>query len=163
MMIHDFDLARFYLGNDEPEKLIATGSNISDKRFNKIKDYELASCMIRSKKGIQCIITNSRHCSFGYDQRVELFGTKGMIISENKRNNEISFHSNNSTSSKSPLMHFFVERYKDAYKNQLYDFAKFIKKNIKPLALFEEGRRALIMANAAKKSITSKRIEKLNF
>ena len=163
MMIHDFDLARFYLGNDEPEKLIATGSNISDKRFNKIKDYELASCMIKSKKGIQCIITNSRHCSFGYDQRVELFGTKGMIISENKRNNEISFHSNNSTSSKSPLMHFFIERYKDAYNNQLYDFAKFIKKGVKPLAEFEEGRRALIMANAAKKSLKSKKLEKLKF
>ncbi len=163
MMIHDFDLVRFYLGNDEPESLIATGSNISDNRFNKIKDYELASCLIKSKKGVQCTITNSRHCSFGYDQRVELFGSKGMIISENKRNDEISFYSNNTTSSKSPLMYFFVERYKDAYKNQLYDFAKFIKKNIKPLALFEEGRRALIMANAAKKSITSKRIEKLNF
>jgi len=163
MMIHDFDLVRFYLGNDEPEKLIATGSNISDNRFNKIKDYELASCLIKSKKGVQCIITNSRHCSFGYDQRVELFGSKGMIISENKRNDEISFYSNSKTSSKSPLMHFFVERYKDAYKNQLYDFAKFIRKNIKPLALFEEGRRALIMANTAKKSITSKRIEKLNF
>ena len=49
------------------------------------------------------------------------------------------------------------------HESKLYDFAKFIKKNIKPLALFEEGRRALIMANAAKKSITSKRIEKLNF
>ena len=163
MMIHDFDLVRFYLGNDEPEKIIATGSNISDHRFNKIKDYELASCLIKSKKGVQCIITNSRHCSFGYDQRIELFGSKGMVISENKRNDEISFYSNNTTSSRSPLMHFFVERYKDAYKNQLYDFAKFIKKNIKPLALFEEGRRALIMANAAKKSISSKRIEKLNF
>ena len=163
MMIHDFDLVRFYLGNDEPEKIIATGSNISDHRFNKIKDYELASCLIKSKKGVQCIITNSRHCSFGYDQRVELFGSKGMVISENKRKDEISIYSNSSTSSKSPLMYFFVERYKDAYKNQLYDFAKFIKKNVKPLALFEEGRRALIMANAAKKSISSKRIEKLNF
>ena len=47
---------------------------------------------------------------------------KGMIISENKRKNEISFYSNSSTSSKSTLMHFFIERYKDAYKNQLYDF-----------------------------------------
>ena len=163
MMIHDFDLARFYLGNDEPEKLIATGSNISDNRFNKIKDHELASCIIRSKRGVQCIITNSRHCSFGYDQRVELFGSKGMIISENKRKNEISFYSNSSTSSKSPLMHFFTERYKDAYKNQLYDFAKFIKKGVKPLAEFEEGRRALIMANAAKKSLKSKKLEKLKF
>ena len=86
-----------------------------------------------------------------------------MIISENKRKNEISFYSNSSTSSKSTLMHFFIERYKEAYKNQLYDFSKFIKKNVKPLAEFEEGRRALIMANAAKKSITSKKLEKLKF
>ena len=60
-------------------------------------------------------------------------------------------------------MHFCVERYKDAYKKQLYDFSKFIKKNIKPLAEFEEGRRALIMANTAKKSITTKKFEKISF
>ena len=163
MMIHDFDLVRFYLGKDEPINLIATASNISDKRFNKIKDHELATSVIKSKNGVQCIITNSRHCSFGYDQRVELFGSKGMIISENKRENETSLYLNNSTSNKSPLMNFFVERYKDAYKNQLYDFSKFVKKNIKPLAEFEEGRRALIMANAAKRSLNTKKIEKLNF
>ena len=86
-----------------------------------------------------------------------------MIISENKRENETSLYSSNSTSSKSPLLNFFIERYKDAYKNQLYDFSKFIKKNIRPLAEFEEGRRALIMANAAKKSIISKKFEKLAF
>ena len=163
MMIHDFDLVRFYLGKDVPKKLIATGSNISNSKFNIIKDYELASCMIKSQKGVQCIITNSRHCSFGYDQRVELFGSKGMIISENKRENETSLYSSNSTSGKEPLMHFFVERYKEAYKNQLYDFSKFIKKNLRPLAEFEEGRKALIMANAAQKSIFSRKLEELNF
>tara|TARA_Y100001970_G_scaffold282582_1_gene395703 strand:+ start:1353 stop:2354 length:1002 start_codon:yes stop_codon:yes gene_type:complete len=163
MMIHDFDLVRFYLDKDEPVNLIATGSNISDKRFNKIKDHELATCVIKSKNGVQCIITNSRHCSFGYDQRVELFGSKGMIVSENKRENEASLYLNNSTSNKAPLMNFFVERYKDAYRDQLYDFSKFIKKNIKPLAEFEEGRRALIMANAAKKSLVSKKFEILYF
>ena len=98
MMIHDFDLVRFYLGKDEPLKIIASGSNISDKRFNKIKDFELASCIIQSKNGVQCVVTNSRHCSFGYDQRVELFGSKGMIISENKRENEISLYSSSTTS-----------------------------------------------------------------
>ena len=163
MMIHDFDLVRFYLGKDEPLKLIASGSNISDKRFDKIRDFELASCMIQSKNGVQCIITNSRHCSFGYDQRVEIFGSKGMIISENIRENETSFYSSNSTSNKSPLLNFFIERYKDAYKKQLNDFSKFINKNIRPLAEFEEGRRALIMANAAKKSLGSKKVEKITF
>ena len=163
MMIHDLDLVRFFLGKDEPSKLIASGSNISDKRFDKIRDFELASCMIQSKNGVQCIITNSRHCSFGYDQRVEIFGSKGMIISENIRENETSFYSSNSTSNRSPLLNFFIERYKDAYKKQLNDFSKFINKNIRPLAEFEEGRRALIMANAAKKSLGSKKFEKLTF
>ena len=163
MMIHDFDLARFYLGKDEPSNLIAFGSNISNKKFNKMNDFELATCLIKSKNGVQCVITNSRHCSFGYDQRVELFGSKGMLQSNNIRERETSLYSSNSTSSKQPLMYFFIERYKDAYKLQLKDLSKFIKKNIKPLAEFEEGRKALIMANAAKRSLNTKKIEKLNF
>ena len=91
MMIHDFDLARYYAGKDEFESIFATGSNLHDKKFNIIKDFELASCVLKTKKGIQCIITNSRHCSFGYDQRVELFGTKGMLVSDNKRETETIF------------------------------------------------------------------------
>ncbi len=161
MMIHDFDLTRFYLDKDEPFKLVASASNISDKKFNKIKDYELATCLINSKNGVQCVITNSRHCTFGYDQRVELFGSKGMLISNNKREKETSLYSNNFTSSKSSFMNFFVERYKEAYKLQLNDLKMFIKNNIKPLAQFEEGRKALIMANAAAKSLKSKKFEKL--
>ena len=64
MMIHDFDLLRFYLDKDELNSIFSTATNISDKSFNKINDYELASCILNSKKGVQCIITNSRHCSF---------------------------------------------------------------------------------------------------
>ena len=161
MMIHDFDLTRFYLDKDEPFKLVASASNISDKKFNKIKDYELATCLINSKNGVQCVITNSRHCTFGYDQRVELFGSKGMLISNNKREKETSLYSNNFTSSKSSFMNFFVERYKEAYKLQLNDLKMFITNNIKPLAQFEEGRKALIMANAAAKSLKSKKFEKI--
>ena len=56
MMIHDFDLLRFYLEKDEIENIFTTASNISDKRFDKIKDYELASCLLKSKQGVQCII-----------------------------------------------------------------------------------------------------------
>ncbi len=163
MMIHDFDLIRFYLGKDEPTKIIASGSNMSDKRFDKIKDFELASTLIQSRAGVQCIVTNSRHCSFGYDQRIELFGSKGMLISENIRKHETSLYSAQSTSNKSPLLNFFIERYKDAYKIQLRDFANFIKKKTQPLAGFEEGRKALIMANAAQKSLRSKKFEKLYF
>ena len=84
-----------------------------------------------------------------------------MLISENKRQIETSLYSAQSTSSKSPLLNFFIERYKDAYKNQLKDFAKFIRNKTQPLAGFEEGRKALIIANAAQKSLRSKKFEKL--
>ena len=65
MMIHDFDLARFYAGKDEFESIFATGQRFSDKKLKKINDLDLATVVMKTKKGVQCIITNSRHCSFG--------------------------------------------------------------------------------------------------
>ena len=163
MMIHDFDLARYYTGSDEFESVFATGEYFSDKKFRKVKDLELATVIMRSKKGVQCIITNSRHCSFGYDQRVELFGNKGMIISDNQRDLETAIYSKNSTNNKSPFKTFFIERYYEAYKIQLNDLAKLCKKNIKPIADFEDGRRSLILAETANKSLKSKIFEKVKF
>jgi len=163
MMIHDFDLARYYTSSDEFESVFATGEYFSDKKFRKVKDLELATVIMRSKKGVQCIITNSRHCSFGYDQRVELFGDKGMIISDNQRDLETAIYSKNSTNNKSPFKTFFIERYSEAYKIQLNDLAKLCKKNIKPIADFEDGRRSLILAETANKSLKSKIFEKVKF
>ena len=161
MMIHDFDLARYYAGKDEFESIFAIGSNLHDKKFNKIKDFELASCVLKTKKGIQCIITNSRHCSFGYDQRVELFGTKGMLVSDNKRETETIFYSGNSTNNKSKLLNFFIERYSEAYKLQLEDLFMMYSKNQKPLANFEDGRKSLAIAQKAILSVKSKKFEKI--
>ncbi len=163
MMIHDFDLIRFYLQNDEVESIYSIGSNISDKRFNKIKDYELASCILKSKKGVQCIITNSRHCSFGYDQRVELFGSKGMLISGNKNKNETQTFTKNNTFQKKPFLNFFIDRYLDAYKLQLDELAAYTTKRKQPISSFEDGRRALIMANAALDSLKQKKQIKIKF
>ena len=163
MMIHDFDLIRFYLHNDEVESIYSIGSNISDKRFNKIKDYELASCILKSKKGVQCIITNSRHCSFGYDQRVELFGSKGMLISGNKNKNETQTFTKNNTFQKKPFLNFFIDRYLDAYKLQLDELAAYTTKRKQPISSFEDGRRALIMANAALDSLKQKKQIKIKF
>ena len=97
MMIHDFDLARYYVGSDEFKHLFATGEYLKDKKFKKVKDLELATVVMKTRKGVQCVITNSRHCSFGYDQRVELFGSKGMVISENQRDLETTSYFKNST------------------------------------------------------------------
>ena len=163
MMIHDFDLIRFYLQNDEVDSICSIGSNVSDKKFNKIKDYELASCILKSKNGVQCIITNSRHCSFGYDQRVELFGSNGMLISGNKNENETQTFTKNSTSQKKPLLNFFIDRYIDAYKLQLDELASYTIKRKQPISSFEDGRRALIIANAASTSLKEKKQIKIKF
>ena len=144
MTIHDFDLARFYLGKDEINEIFATGSNISNKIFNKINDYELATCILKSKSGVITIINNSRHCSFGYDQRVEIFGEKGMLISDNKRK-----------------YNFFIDRYKSAYKLQLNDLLNLVKKNKKTRTSFDDGEKALVLANAAYKSLKSKKSVKI--
>ena len=161
MMIHDFDLARYYAGKDEFVSVFAMGSNLHDKKFNKVKDFELASCVLKTKKGIQCVITNSRHCSFGYDQRVELFGTKGMLISDNKRKTETTIYSGNSTNNKSKLLNFFIERYSEAYKLQLNDLFMMYSKKVKPLANFEDGRKSLALAQKAIESVKSKKFEKI--
>ena len=163
MMIHDFDLARYYVGKDEFDSIFATASNLYDKKFNKVKDFELASCVLKTKKGIQCIITNSRHCSFGYDQRVELFGTKGMLISDNKRETETIIYSGNSTNKKSKLLNFFIERYSEAYKLQLEDLFMMCSKNHEPLANFEDGRKSLALAQKAIESVKSKKFEKIKY
>ena len=163
MMIHDFDLARFYNGLDEFESIFATGEKFTEKKFKKINDLNLATVIMKSKKGVQCIISNSRHCSFGYDQRIELFGSKGMIISDNQRELQTVLYSKRSTDSKVLLKNFFIERYSEAYKLQLNDLINVCKKNTKPLAGFEDGRKSLILAEFAKKSFNSKKFEKINF
>lgn len=163
MMIHDFDLARYYAGSDEFESIFATGKYFSDKKYKKVKDLELATVVMKTKKGVQCIITNSRHCSFGYDQRIELFGSKGMMISDNQRDLETSIYSKNSTNNKSLFKTFFIERYSEAYKIQLDDLVKLCKKSIKPIATFEDGRKSLILAETAKKSLKTKKFETIKF
>ena len=163
MMIHDFDLARYYVGSDEFKYLFATGEYFKDKKFKKVKDLELATVVMKTRKGIQCVITNSRHCSFGYDQRVELFGSKGMVISENQRDLETTSYFKNSTGSKRSFKNFFIERYSEAFKNQLNDLARFCKKNIKPRANFEDGRMSVILAETANKSLKTKKFELIKF
>ena len=163
MMIHDFDLARYYAGSDEFESIFATGKYFSDKKYKKVKDLELATVVMKTKKGVQCIITNSRHCSFGYDQRIELFGSKGMMISDNQRDLETSIYTKNSTNNKSLFKTFFIERYSEAYRIQLDDLVKLCKKSVKPIATFEDGRKSLILAETAKRSLKSKKFETIKF
>ena len=163
MTIHDFDLIRFYLGNDEVKEIFATTTNLSDLRIKKINDYELAMCLIKSEKGVICMINNSRHCSYGYDQRVEVFGSKGMVISGNRRDYASEKFLGSKTAIKRPLLNFFIDRYEKAYQLQLDDLVYLVQKRKNPRASFEEGRKAIIIANAAYKSLKLNKVVKINF
>jgi myo-inositol 2-dehydrogenase/D-chiro-inositol 1-dehydrogenase len=132
-------------------------------RIKKINDYELAMCLIKSVKGVICMINNSRHCSYGYDQRIEVFGSKGMVISGNRRDNASEKFLGSKTAIKRPLLNFFIDRYEEAYKLQLNDLVYLVQKKKNPRASFEEGRKAIIIANAASKSLKSKKFEKIKF
>ena len=156
MMIHDFDLCRFYLKNDKIIQLNSQASAFKEF-YKKINDYEIATVSMKRKNGVLCLINNSRHCSFGYDQRVELFGSKGMIISDNKYENNSKLFTSNNTSVKNNFMHFFIDRYNEAYKIQLDDLIKLHKKNSKPRSSFFDGYEALKLANAALSSLNKKR------
>jgi len=159
-MIHDFDLCRLYLGNDEIKEIQAFTSSFTPF-YRKIKDHELAAVTMKSKKGVICVITNSRHCSFGYDQRVELFGKKGMLISGNKKQNSTELFNSNQTNSQKPFLNFFIERYNDAYNIQLKELISLHKNKIKSRSTFEDGYIALKLANAAYKSLKLKKTIKL--
>jgi myo-inositol 2-dehydrogenase/D-chiro-inositol 1-dehydrogenase len=160
MMIHDFDLCRFYLGNDEIEQIHALTSSF-EPFYKRINDHELAVVTMKSKRGVICVITNSRHCSFGYDQRVELFGKKGMLISGNKKENSTEFYNSGQTNSQKPFLNFFIERYEDAYNLQLKELISLHKNKIKSRSTFEDGYIALKLANAAYKSLKLKKTVKV--
>ena len=160
MMIHDFDLCRFYLGKDKINEIHAFTSSFQPF-YKKINDHELAVVTMKSKKGVICVITNSRHCSFGYDQRVELFGKNGMLISGNKKENSTELFNSSQTNSQKPFLNFFIERYKDAYSLQLKELILLHKNKIKSRSTFEDGYAALKLANAAYKSLRLRKVIKV--
>ena len=160
MMIHDFDLCRFYLEKDEISEIQAFSSSF-EPMYKKINDHELAVVTMKSKKGVLCVITNSRHCSFGYDQRIELFGKKGMLLSGNKKINATELYNSNQSSSEKPFLNFFIERYNDAYKLQLKELVSLHKNKIFSRSTFEDGYMALKLANACYKSLKFKKTIKL--
>ena len=160
MMIHDFDLCRFYLEKDEISEVQAFSSSF-EPMYKKINDHELAVVTMKSKKGVLCVITNSRHCSFGYDQRVELFGKKGMLLSGNKKINATELYNSSQSSSEKPFLNFFIERYSDAYKIQLKELVSLHKNKIHSRSTYEDGYMALKLANACYKSLKLKKSVKL--
>ena len=161
--IHDFDLARFILGNDPVMQISAFGEALFDKNAKKQKDHDTAMFILKSKKGVLIHINNSRRAVYGYDQRVEVFGSKGMIISNNQTPSSVERYTNKSTSVKDPIHFFFIERYEQAYRDQFNEFVKCVTKKTKPKVTFKDGKNALIIANAAYESYKKGKVVNIKF
>ncbi|WP_366657840.1 inositol 2-dehydrogenase [Fodinicurvata sp. EGI_FJ10296] len=154
MTIHDFDLARWLL-DDEPVEVFATGSSLVDPEIGKAGDFDSAMVIMRTAKGRLCHINNSRRATYGYDQRIEIFGAKGMVRNDNHRPAAMLRSNATETEAQPPLLDFFLERYRDAYVNELNDFVDAVEAGRQPSVTVEDGRRALLLADAAWESARS--------
>ncbi|MDQ6436396.1 inositol 2-dehydrogenase [Mesorhizobium sp. LHD-90] len=149
MTIHDFDMARFIL-DEEVTEVFATGSRLVDPPLMKrLNDYDTVSVILKTASGKQCIINNSRQAVYGYDQRVEALGTAGMASSENRRPNMMTLHRADFTGRGAPLLNFFINRYVEAFTAEIGAFVDAVETGAAPEVGFEDGRQALILAEAA--------------
>lgn len=162
MTIHDFDLARFML-DEEVEDVFATGSALIEPRLaSELQDADSVMVIMRTKSGRLCHINNSRKATYGYDQRVELFGSKGMVISGNRRPHELTRYGAEATGVAEPYLNFFIERYAEAFEAGLASFIEKAISGSKPDATFDDGECALALAEAAVRSVREKRFVRVS-
>jgi myo-inositol 2-dehydrogenase / D-chiro-inositol 1-dehydrogenase len=151
MTIHDFDMARFLLG-EEPVSVSAHASVLVDKKIGELGDFDSASVILSTASGKQCVISNSRRATYGYDQRIEVHGSKGLVSAENQRPVSIEI-ANGKGYTRPPLHDFFMTRYIDAYANELASFIAAMSKGKKAAPSGRDGLAALMLADAALQSV----------
>lgn len=153
MTIHDLDMARWLLGA-EPEWVFAAGGSLVDPAIEAAGDIDTTAIVLQAANGAVCQITNSRRCSYGYDQRIEVFGSKGMVRADNDTQTRVEAASNEGFL-REPALPFFLERYERAYRLEIDDFLRAVRKETHALASGEDGVRALLLAEAAAESLAS--------
>lgn len=153
MMIHDLDMAQWLLG-EKPVEVFATASCLVDPAIGAAGDVDTALVTLKTASGRLAQISNSRRAAYGYDQRVEAFGEKGMLRAENVRPTTVELMTDDGAVTDKPL-HFFLERYETAYKAELDDFVTALLEDRQPLAIGRDGLIALELAEAALASCRS--------
>lgn len=155
MTIHDFDMARFLLG-EEPDTVYATTSVLVDPKIGELGDFDSVSVTLTTASGKHCTISNSRRATYGYDQRIEVHGSLGSVVAENQR--PVSIELATSTGYTRPPLHdFFMTRYTEAYAAEIASFITAVKKGEKPSPSGFDGLAALLLAEAALKSVAEGR------
>jgi len=153
MMIHDFDMARFLLDED-PVSVFAVGSALVDPAIGAAGDVDTAAVVLTTASGKICQISNSRRATYGYDQRIEVHGSGGMLRAENKRNHTVEIATDAGFRT-APAQHFFLQRYEAAYMAELTQFVAALKSGAAQSPTISDGLRAQMLADAAQASLTT--------
>ena len=159
MMIHDFDLCRFLLG--DVEEMYAMADVMVDPAIGQAGDVDTAKVMLRFENGAIGTIENSRQAVFGYDQRVEVFGSGGEARTGNVHPNQVTI-SDASSVRRDLIMHFFVERYFESYVAEMTAFVEAIADDTDVPVTGNDGRAPVVMAMAGLRSLRENRPVKLS-
>ena len=155
MTIHDFDMAEFVSGN-RVETVSAAGAVLIDPEIGAAGDIDTAVVTLRFENGALCVIDNSRKAAYGYDQRVEVFGSEGMICAENETPDSLRRFTANAEERSKPHW-FFLERYAEAYVEESRAFVEALRTGTDVPVGGDAGLRAIVIASAANKSLAEGR------
>ena len=159
MLIHDFDIFRWIL-DDDADTLYATGSCLTDPAIASAGDIDATAVTIRTRKGRLAQINTIRRAAYGYDQRLEVIGAKGLLQAANHRPTEVMLWSSGAIMADKPE-HFFLERYRAAYAAEMAHFFDVVEKGVPPRTSIDDGVAALALAEAATSSWREQRAIKV--
>ncbi len=152
-LIHDFDMVR-WLAQDEPVEIYARTAVMLDARENPHRDPDTAMVQLRMAGGALVHVNSSFRATYGYDQRIEVFGAAGMLVSRNHQPTGLERYDATGIR-QDPLLRFFIERYAASYVRELGDFVEAVAMGRAPSIGMEDGRRALLIAEAGVESAKS--------
>jgi myo-inositol 2-dehydrogenase / D-chiro-inositol 1-dehydrogenase len=150
MMIHDLDMARFLL-REEPVSVYATASALVDPAIGAAGDVDTAVCVLKTASGKIAQISNSRRAAYGYDQRIEVHGVRGMLAAGNRTATTVTAATAQGYAT-DPALPFFLERYAEAYRAEIDSFTNAIASRAAPSPSGEDGLKAQMLADAATES-----------
>ncbi len=150
MAIHDFDMARWLLG-EEVVEVYATGSCLVDPEIGKLGDVDTARTVLKTASGRICVISNSRRSGFGYDQRIEAYASGGMVRADNVTESTVQVWSENGAAA-DRFQNFFLDRYAEAYRREMEHFADMLDGADASVG-YADGVNALALAEAAAESV----------
>ena len=151
MTIHDFDMVRYLSGSDVYE-VYAAGAVLIDQVFADAGDVDTAVTTLKLKSGALAVIDNSRQAVYGYDQRIEVFGSKGSITAENNTATRTILTVSEGVISDKPL-DFFLERYRESYRVEIQEFVRAIREDLETPVSGIDGLKPILIGRAAQRSL----------